>query len=243
MRLFQKRRGFSLVEMLVAMAIMILIIVGALMSNSRFSNDLELTNLAYDIAFTIREAQAYGLSVKEWKNTSGINNNDFNAGYGIRFAKYKDSATQSLGNQEFVLFNDVIQTGNDAYNKCQCGSGANSYNDLNGCKISSNEYIKSYLLSGKNKIKSFSMYDAAGSYMSGFDFSVNSGESDPIDIIFFRPDQAPFIVSEFGDFCSYYGGLKQHNVAKFVLTITNDKGTERQIVVDSIGQIQVKQVE
>jgi hypothetical protein len=218
------------------MAIMILIIIGALMSNSKFSDDLELTNLAYDIAFTIREAQAYGLSVKEWKNNSGISNTDFNAGYGIRFARYDDrGATPAVsGNKKFILFNDVVDV--DDTESCKCGFEGDLFTDLAGCQTSS-EYIKSYTLPGNNSIKSFKIY-SGNLYISGFDFDTNSGFENPVDVIFYRPEPSPMIISsDRGDVCQ--GESRTHKVSKIEIIIKNDKGATRKIIVNSIGQIRV----
>ncbi len=72
--------AFTLMEMVVALAIFTLISTTVLANHSRFSNAVLLGNLAYDIALSIREAQVYGLSVRQ--ASSGT----FQAGYGVHFA-------------------------------------------------------------------------------------------------------------------------------------------------------------
>lgn len=71
--------GFSLVELAVVIGIMGIIASVSLFSYSSFNSELALTNLAYEVALTIREAQVFGSSVK----ASGGTN--FGLAYGVRF--------------------------------------------------------------------------------------------------------------------------------------------------------------
>lgn len=69
------------------------VITGITLSQYKnFNGTTVLTNLAYEIAITIRQAQVYGLSVK---NAGG--SNPFNVRYGLRF---------TAGNS-FILFGDI----------------------------------------------------------------------------------------------------------------------------------------
>lgn len=58
-------RGFSLVEMLVVIAIFFTISSIVLFRQSKFSSDISITNAAYDVALVIREAQVYGTGSKQ----------------------------------------------------------------------------------------------------------------------------------------------------------------------------------
>lgn len=84
-------RGFTLVEVLVTISIF-MVITGIILTRYKdFSGGIVLSNLAYEIAITIRQAQVYGVAVK---NASG-----FNYPYGVHFSN-------TFGNS-FVLFADV----------------------------------------------------------------------------------------------------------------------------------------
>jgi type II secretory pathway pseudopilin PulG len=72
------RSGFTVVELLIVVAVSITITSLILSNQGRFKRTLDLTNLAYETAFAIREAQVYGTSVR------GAGGN-FEAGYGIHF--------------------------------------------------------------------------------------------------------------------------------------------------------------
>ena len=73
-------RAFTLVELVVVLAIFTLISSVVLANHSRFNGSVLLGSLAYDIALSIREAQVYGLSVKQFST------GQFQIGYGIHFA-------------------------------------------------------------------------------------------------------------------------------------------------------------
>lgn len=74
-------RGFTLVEMIVVLAIITLLTLVALVSQNSFNRSILLTNSAYTIALSIRQAQSLGLSSRQYVPTSGLGVR--NAGYGI----------------------------------------------------------------------------------------------------------------------------------------------------------------
>ncbi|HEY4514113.1 MAG TPA: prepilin-type N-terminal cleavage/methylation domain-containing protein [Candidatus Paceibacterota bacterium] len=93
-------KGFTLMELLVVMGIIVIISSLILASNTRFGGAVILQNLAYDIALSIRQAQVYGISVR------GTGASNFNAGYGMYF----DTTTNP---KNYVLFADT--NGNGLY--------------------------------------------------------------------------------------------------------------------------------
>jgi len=75
-------RAFTLIELVVTMAIMAVITAVTLANHSKFGGQVTLRNLAYEMALVVREAQTYGVSVRKLNKTSVTN---FDAGYGIHF--------------------------------------------------------------------------------------------------------------------------------------------------------------
>jgi len=75
----EKQKGFTLVEMLVVLGIFVIITTIVLAKNSEFDNTIILGTLAYDVALSIRESQAFGLGVR------GASSADFDSPYGVRF--------------------------------------------------------------------------------------------------------------------------------------------------------------
>ena len=73
-------RGFSLVEMLVVLSIIAVITTMALVSQSSFNRSLYLTDTAYSMALSIRQAQTLGVSSRAYNTTQ-------NAGYGVYVSK------------------------------------------------------------------------------------------------------------------------------------------------------------
>ncbi len=79
-------KGFTLIEMLIVLAI-IGVVTGVVVTGQHsFERSVILTNTAYDIALSIREAQAYGFSGKSATNAPA---DDGNYAYGIDFKMIK----------------------------------------------------------------------------------------------------------------------------------------------------------
>ena len=95
------RTGFSLVELMVVVSIVTVITLVALVRHSSFNSTTLLNNLSYDIALTIRQAQAYGVSVRN----TGQGGNEFSAAYGVHF--------NALDRSSYLIFQDL--NNNNAY--------------------------------------------------------------------------------------------------------------------------------
>lgn len=80
-QVLNKSRGFTLLELMVSLTIMVIITSIAGFSRLQFDKSIFLTNLTYDIAIAIRTAQVYGTEVKSV--SSGV----YNKAYGVNFDK------------------------------------------------------------------------------------------------------------------------------------------------------------
>jgi prepilin-type N-terminal cleavage/methylation domain-containing protein len=89
------KRGFTLVELLVTISIFVILTGVVLFNQQKFNSTILLTNLAYDTALTIRQAQTYGVNIKEFDSGSG---SQF-VPYGVYFDK--------AANKSFILFADI----------------------------------------------------------------------------------------------------------------------------------------
>src|SRR3954470_14945717 len=85
-------KGFTLVELLVSIGIFTVITSMAVYSHAQFNGSVLLTNLAYEIGLSVRQAQFYGISVRQNAASS------FDSGYGVHF----DLATPT----SYILFED-----------------------------------------------------------------------------------------------------------------------------------------
>src|SRR3989344_4450739 len=85
-------RAFTLIELLAVTAIIVVVSSVVLINNNRFGGVVQLENLTYDVALSVRQAQVYGISVQRSKE------GDFSSAYGMHF---------SIDNpREYVLFAD-----------------------------------------------------------------------------------------------------------------------------------------
>jgi prepilin-type N-terminal cleavage/methylation domain-containing protein len=78
----KKSRGFTVIELLVVLAIITILSAVFIFQQKRFDSSTLLRSLAYSIALTIRQAQVYGTSVRQF----GTAANSFNYSYGVYFS-------------------------------------------------------------------------------------------------------------------------------------------------------------
>lgn len=90
----KNKKGFSLIELVVSLGIFALLTGLVVVKYGTFNQSVLLTNLAYDIALTIRTAQTYGLSVR---NPDAVSPS-FNYAYGVNF--------KIASNKQFTFFVD-----------------------------------------------------------------------------------------------------------------------------------------
>ena len=131
-------RGFTLVELLVSIAIFTVITTVSVFSNSQFNGGILLTNLAYEMALTIRQAQFYGITVRQ----GGLG--DFDSGYGVSinlnnptsYVLFEDKNRNRVfnTNEELEIF--TIQRGNRIAKICVRGDCTQSSHFENSVDIS-----------------------------------------------------------------------------------------------------------
>lgn len=121
---YQKQRGFTLVEIIAVLGIFMVLTSIVVFNYSKFRSDTVLTNMAYEVALTIREAQIYGVSAR----SSGVS---FENAYGI-FIPTSSSNQYSVysdGNGDLLFSgDDCLLSGGDT-----C---VTTYNFQNSIKIS-----------------------------------------------------------------------------------------------------------
>ena len=103
-----KKSGFTLVEMLVVVAIISIILSVVLFNYRDVESKSVLKNIAYEVALTIRESQSYGLGVKKYIPGGGSftpGDNIFNRSYGVQV---NDGAGES---KNIYLFSDADGNG------------------------------------------------------------------------------------------------------------------------------------
>lgn len=101
MRFLKKHKiaGFTLVELMVAVGIYILMAALLFANQNKFNHSLSFSNLGYDVALTIRQAQTYGFAVQGENNTSN-GATSFSNAFGVHFDGSHPSS--------FILFYEPI---------------------------------------------------------------------------------------------------------------------------------------
>lgn len=81
-------RGFTLVELLVVSAIVLIFTAMIFFRQARFNSTTILRSLTYSVALSVRQAQVYGTSVRETSAGSGV----FAQGYGVYIPSFGSAA-------------------------------------------------------------------------------------------------------------------------------------------------------
>lgn len=157
--------GFTLVELMVVLAIMVTITGIVFTSQSTFNKELMLANTAYDVALSLRSAETYGLG-------SRVAGSARNAGHGIHFVR---------GTNQFTLFADTYPSVGSS-GLCHAAPGGDSTRpdaQPGDCVYNnSGESLKAYELG--NGVTVSELYAGNSSVTS-------------LDIVFARPNPDPFI--------------------------------------------------
>ena len=212
-----KQAGFTLVELLVTITIFVMLTGVVLFSQERFNGTIFLSNLSYDIALTLRQAQTYGINIRGF--VQGTNTSQF-VPYGVHFDK-ADAA------KSFILFADldaqIIEgrvTSDGVFDVAPPYSiDPTTCDDRHGC-------VKRYVIQKGNYIKDLC---ATNSPSCESDDSVNV-----LDIVFVRPDPNAIITKN---------GNGNNTYNKAVITLSDASGdNSRQVIVQENGVVYVKKL-
>ena len=219
------RKGFTLVELLVVVGIFAMM-TGLILANySGFDSSIILENTTYEIALEIRQAQSFGMGVREVSSSPDV----FPA-YGVRIPTLSGTPVR-----EAFLFSDIPSTG------FSVGNGM--YDGGDACIPGSGECVEKLIM------QKYHIYALCGNVKKNLgagvvfrttDDIVSSGAStycdkESLEVLFTRPD--PDAVSN-----GYIGGVKDtlspYSDAEIV--VASPRGDVRTVVIWSTGQITVE---
>ena len=125
---YKFKQGFTLVEILVVISIVTVLGSVVIFSYGNFNDRLALSSAAQEVALAIRQAQTYGINVKETTMGGG----DFTKAFGVYF-------TQTSGqNKAYYLFADKNSDKKYSSATGSCGGECVELDDLrDGVYISS----------------------------------------------------------------------------------------------------------
>lgn len=100
----KQTQAFTLIELLVSISIFAIMTALVVVKYGNFNDSVLMTNLAYDVALSVRTAQTYGLSVKNMETGAS----QFSYGYGVHFDTDSaiDPVSNNPKNQTIILFVD-----------------------------------------------------------------------------------------------------------------------------------------
>lgn len=212
-------RGFTLVEMIVVLAIIVIVTTIALLGQSSFNRAMVLTDTAYTVAFSVREAQSLGISSRAFGGTQ-------DAGYGIHFGNGTPTS--------YKLFADISPAapGDTQYPLICPGHpnvpGTNPEAKPGDCiQTLESEVVRTYNLNNGFRIGSF-----CGTRSNGT--SVCSGTLDALDIVYLRPNTQSVITG-------VQGGTRIALTDATIRVLSPDGLAERCIYVSKVGQVSVLQ--
>ena len=205
----ERSRGFTLIELVVVISIMVIVTSIILLNQSRFDSSTVLRSLAYSVALSVRQAQVYGGSVFGTSTPSGAcvggsfnSTTCYAAAYGVHF---------SVNSATYVLFADLNNDG----------------------RYEPSEAIKTFTFSSGYQI--YDLCATAGTQTC----NSTSGTISPIDIVFHRPNpEACFGYATNPTACGP-GGTPNITQVQIKLQAGSDITNTRSVIVTNTGEIEV----
>lgn len=108
----EKSKGFSIPELIIVIAIFAIISVIAMFDQGRLSSNVLLTNMSYEVALAVREAQVYGLGVRTTGATDG---SEFLGEYGVHIDINNPREVYLFGNNYAISDNPGFDPGEELF--------------------------------------------------------------------------------------------------------------------------------
>ena len=217
MESFYFRRAFTLIELLVVLAIIGVIMAVVFTNQSSFNKTLILTDTAYDIALSLRDAETFGLGSRAANATA-------NAGYGIDF--------QNASPRVFTFFADTYPSPSASNCHGLPTGGASSPSAQPGDCVyeqGQDQKITNYTLGNGITVNNFCAFTSIGGSCKVASGSYSGGLTS-LDVVFARPNPVPFI-SASGSFNS------SNPYTAACIALTSPQGGAKFVSVASSGEI------
>ncbi len=217
--------GFTLIEMMIVVAIFAVVATVLLFNYRDFSNNVSVRNLAEEIGLTVRKAQSYATSVHSMAGTNGTLSDKFPA-YGVSFSVNSSGAQlYDPTVTAFVLFADIVPNGGTTTdnlfgNNGTCGNPTDN----------TNECLESLGLTDLDTVVSLCTDVPSANSC----FTPQTGGT--VNVVFHRPNpDAVICVIAPGS-----GGFCNAQMASYLkVTVASAKGLQHVITIWNTGQISV----
>lgn len=170
------KKGFTVLELLISLAIMGVIMAVAITGQSTYNKNILLTDTAYSVALSLRQAQSFGLSSKKTGTFQ-------NAGYGIHFS----DSTRSF----YTFFADTSSRG-AAPTWCPgaglLGPESKPGNCLYDTLAPKDTLLQTYYFQRGYQLKRICAKEKASNTKYCTDGSMNGKTLNPITVVFVRPN-------------------------------------------------------
>lgn len=110
--------GFTIVEMLVVLGIFAVLTAVVVYKYGEFNAKIILSNMAYEVALQIREAQIFGLGARS------VSSQGFDHAYGVSISINDGSVPGVVKTDRTILFNDFSTNPMPNNRECDSGTGA-----------------------------------------------------------------------------------------------------------------------
>ena len=207
--------GFTLIELLVTVSIFVFMTALIIARYGSFNQGTLMTNLAYDIALSIRTTQTFGVSVKGIEDTG---NHGFTQNFSYPYAVHFDLTTSVPAS--FFTYLDIANAIGNAQ--------ADGLFEKNLGDVVYNTYGI-----GQSATVSGLCVGTNGQACSGSISGITS-----LDISFRRPDPSAIICPTGGNAAPCTNGVSPYNYAEITLT-SADGSSSRVVAVRGNGQISV----
>ncbi|HEV7121367.1 MAG TPA: prepilin-type N-terminal cleavage/methylation domain-containing protein [Candidatus Paceibacterota bacterium] len=168
-------RGFTLVEMLVTLAILAIITAVAITGQSTFNQSILLNDTSYTVALSAREAQSLGLSSRKF---AGVQN----GGYGVHFANLNPT-------KSYTVFADVQSAPLAEPAWCPAVATTTPESKSGNCLYDGiGETFQTYDLT-----RGFTLSDFCGRTTSGGLQCASGGNLQSMDVLYLRPNTQAII--------------------------------------------------
>ena len=210
-------KGYTLVEMLVVLAIIGILSIVIINGQGDFNRSLLVTDTAYTIALSVRQAQTFGLSSRAFGGTN-------KAGYGVRF----DMTTPKT----YFIFSDLHDSGAN-FSYCPITHSGLPDDKPGDCLYSSaSEIVQNFTFN-----RGFTITKLCGrEFGSPGTLRCSTDSTNPIgsiDMVFLRPNTNSIISAKVAG-----GAYFQISDATIVLSAPNNGGS-RLVCVSYAGQVSV----